>query len=246
MGRPPAKTKLGQKRIHIVRARGGNLKRRALRLDTGNYSWGTEALTRKTRILGVVYNASNNELVRTNTLVKNSIVTIDAAPFRQWYEQHYGINLGKKKAATIVTTAKDAKGKAKGGKEKPKQSQKETPKQSQKEKPKQSQKENPKDKAKSEKQEAPKGQTKDTKEAKDQKEAADKGPRKITKKLRQRQKSRQPVESALETQFAKGRLLACVSSRPGQVGRCDGYILEGKELDFYQKKIHQKKKGKSS
>ena len=33
----------------------------------------------------VVYNASNNELVRTKTLVKNSIVQIDATPFRQWY-----------------------------------------------------------------------------------------------------------------------------------------------------------------
>ena len=35
-----------------------------------------------------VYNASNNELVRTNTLVKGAIIQIDAAPFRQWYEAH--------------------------------------------------------------------------------------------------------------------------------------------------------------
>ena len=41
------------------------MKWRALRLDTGNYSWGSEAVTRKTRILDVVYNASNNELVRS-------------------------------------------------------------------------------------------------------------------------------------------------------------------------------------
>lgn len=32
--------------------------------------------TRKTRILDVVYNASNNELVRTKTLVKNAIVLV--------------------------------------------------------------------------------------------------------------------------------------------------------------------------
>merc|ERR1711865_705890 len=31
-------------------------------------------------------------------------------------------------------------------------------------------------------------------------------------------------------QFIKGRLLAKVSSRPGQSGRCDGYIIEGVEL----------------
>ena len=35
-----------------------------------------------------VYNASNNELVRTNTLVKGAIIQIDATPFRQWYETH--------------------------------------------------------------------------------------------------------------------------------------------------------------
>ena len=36
-------------------------------------------------------------------------------------------------------------------------------------------------------------------------------------------------------------LLACVASRPGQSGRCDGYILEGKELEFYVRKIKAKK-----
>jgi len=48
---------------------------------------------------------------------------------------------------------------------------------------------------------------------------------------------------ALDTQFASGRLYACIASRPGQCGRCDGYILEGKELEFYQRKL-LKKKGK--
>ena len=39
------------------------------------------------------------------------------------------------------------------------------------------------------------------------------------------------VDNLLETQFGAGRLYAAVSSRPGQVGRADGYILEGKELE---------------
>lgn len=34
------------------------------------------------------------------------------------------------------------------------------------------------------------------------------------------------VDQALDEQFATGRLYACISSRPGQCGRCDGYILE--------------------
>lgn len=52
---------------------------------------------RKTRIIDVVYNASNNELVRTKTLVKNAIIVIDATPFRQWYEAHYILPLGRKR-----------------------------------------------------------------------------------------------------------------------------------------------------
>lgn len=59
--------------------------------------------TRKTRIIDVVYNASNNELVRTKTLVKNAIVVIDATPFRQWYESHYALPLGRKKGAKLVS-----------------------------------------------------------------------------------------------------------------------------------------------
>merc|ERR1711920_507173 len=96
MGRPPAMTKLGPKRVRVVRCRGGNLKYRALRLDSGNYAWGSENCTKKVRILDVVYNASNNELVRTKTLVKNTIVQIDAQPFKQWYLKKYGVDLGKK------------------------------------------------------------------------------------------------------------------------------------------------------
>jgi len=47
----------------------------------------------------VVYNASNNELVRTQTLVKSAIVQVDAAPFKQWYLTHYGVDIGRKKKA---------------------------------------------------------------------------------------------------------------------------------------------------
>merc|ERR1712110_1229024 len=90
-------TKIGDRRIILVRGRGNNMKHRALKLDHGNFSWGSEAQSRKTRIIDVVYNATNNELVRTKTLVKNAIVKIDATPFRQWYLQHYDVELNKKK-----------------------------------------------------------------------------------------------------------------------------------------------------
>jgi len=102
LGRPAANTKIGVKRVHLVRTRGGNKKFRALRLDHGNFAWASERCTRKTRIIDVVYNASNNELVRTKTLVKNCIVLIDATPFRHWYENHYALPLGKKKGAKMT------------------------------------------------------------------------------------------------------------------------------------------------
>merc|ERR1712146_640447 len=71
-----AMTKIGEKRIHKIRCRGGN---------------------RKVRVLDVTYNASNNELVRTKTLVKGAIVLIDAHAFKSWYEGHYGVKIGLKK-----------------------------------------------------------------------------------------------------------------------------------------------------
>ncbi|KAH8741598.1 40S ribosomal protein S8 [Cryptosporidium ryanae] len=182
MGRPASNTKLGTtSRIRVIRCRGGNKKFRALRLDSGNYSWGSQGISRKTRIMEVVYNASNNELVRTKTLVKNAIVVIDATPFRQFYLQRYGVELGRHKTNSEAVNSSD-------------------------------------------------------KEAKKQS-----GHLLATKKARL---MNNVIDPLVEEQFGIGRLLACVSSRPGQCGRCDGYILEGKELEFYKKKLEKKKSSK--
>ena len=178
LARPAAMTKLAPQRIHTIRCRGGNKKYRALRLDTGNFSWASEATSRRTRIIDVVYNACNNELVRTKTLVKNAVVVIDAAPFRQWYESHYALPLARKKGAKLT----------------------------------------------------------------DQEEAVlnKKRSKKTARKYAERQKTGE-VEKALVDQFQTGRVLAAISSRPGQCGRSDGYILEGKELEFYLRKIKSRK-----
>ena len=101
-------------------------------------------------------------------------------PFRQWYEAHYGVEIGRKK---------------KGG-----------------------------------------GKKKDGDAEADAKKSSH-----VLRKVAQRQKGR-TLESTLNDQFTSGRLLAVVSSRPGQSGRCDGYILEGPELAFYKRKLDIKKK----
>ena len=176
MGRVPTMTKLGAKKIINVRGRGGNIKRRALRCDQGNFAWGGEAMAAKTRILDTVYNATNNELVRTKTLVKNTIVLIDATPFRQFYLKKYDVELNKKK----IEESNKARAEAKRSGS-------------------------------------------------------------VKRKLEKLQADRQ-LEQKVADQFSSGRLYACISSRPGQSGRVDGYILEGKELEFYLKKLERRKK----
>ena len=122
----------------------------------------------------VKYNASNNELVRTKTLVKGAVIQVDAVPFRQYYQQQYGIVLGQKKADKKEEKVSE-------------------------------------------------GQTK--------------------KQEARRKTQMNKMDQSVADQFRQGRLFARISSRPGQCGRCDGYILEGPELQFYLKKM-QKKKGK--
>ena len=50
------------------------------------------------------------------------------------------------------------------------------------------------------------------------------------------------LDEAVANQFDTGRLFACITSRPGQCGRCDGYVLEGAELQFYLRKMQKKGK----
>ena len=168
MGRQPAMTKLGKKKISVVRGRGGNLKHRAIKLDYGNYTWQSECASFKCRIYDTVYNATSNEFTRTKTLVKNAIIQIDATPFRNWYLQHYGIDLsGRDEKSTTKQSAH------------------------------------------------------------------------VQCTMKGRQKDRQ-IDDKVAQQITKGKVLAAVSSRPGQCGRVDGYILEGKELLFYLKQMEKK------
>jgi len=100
-------------------------------------------------------------------------VQIDAAPFRTWYEAHYGATLGRRRQAKGTETEEKKISKS------------------------------------------------------------------VEKKHEERLKKMGKVETALERQFEAGRLYAVIASRPGQSGRCDGYILEGEELAFYQRQIRK-------
>lgn len=171
-GRPAANTRIGETRIHECRTRGGNIKHRALSLNVGTFAWASENATRKARIISVVYHPSDNEFVRTNTLTRGSIVSIDSTPLKNWYERQYGKPLGRSQF---------------------------------------------------------------------------KRPENVNDKIRERWEklaNEAPVATNLIQQFDQGRVLACITSRPGQCGRADGYILEGEELDFYKSRLGKGKAAK--
>lgn len=170
LGRQSGNTKIGPKRISLVRVRGGNYKKRALSLETGNFSYLSLSITRKAKIISVVYNSTNNELVRTNTLVKGSIIQIESTPFRDFFQKRT-----KKNKFVENLTEKNQ----------------------------------------------------------------------INEDLNKKATSSSVIQldedsPLIFNQLSSGKLYARICSRPGQIGRVDGYILEGLELEYYLKKIQKK------
>lgn len=141
MGRQPSNTRLGEERIHDVRVRGGNIKKRALRLNKGVFTFNSTGFSAETPIEQVVYHPSCNELMRTNTITKSAVVRIKAEPFINEMKK---VNL-------------------------------------------------------------------------------------------------ESLDKVLLAMSVKGFFYAIVTSRPGQEGVANGYILQGEELEFFQNKL---KKGK--
>lgn len=175
LGRQNSNTKLGDKKVVTVRCRGGNTKSRALRINEGNFSWVSEKVARKSKIVEILYNATHNELVRTQRVVKGCIVSVDPTPFKYYWH----INYVEKKVAKLP-------------------------------------------------------EIKDTTRAKELED-------KKSKKQKKHQFADQlDKHSSFFDNMNRNRLLARITSRPGQTGRADGYLLEGKELDFYLKKIEKK------
>merc|ERR1712060_836701 len=63
------------------------------------------------------------------------------------------------------------------------------------------------------------------------------------RRRRKRKKNWACYDRILKMGFTKKEepLLAAISSRAGQCGRADGYVLKGKELEFYRRKIAERK-----
>jgi small subunit ribosomal protein S8e len=272
LGRQPANTKLGERRVHQVRCRGGYIKFRALKVDHGNYAWPGEAVTRKTRIVAVVYNPTNPEYVRTNTIVKGTIVQIDATPFKNWYQKHYGVTVGggakaafekvkpakktrrhraaepvKVKVAKVVAEKSDkpkkvVKPAAKVDATPVAKPKTETPVVA---KPAEKKRIIHHSKNKPVKKVVPEGEKKVSErkcKATNNSRSSTHRPSGAMLKRWRLRNATRVLESALEEQFQKNRLYAKVSTSPGQTGSADGYVLEGVELAFYVKRMQHKKK----
>ena len=96
MGRQPSMTKLGEQKVVNVRGKRSGYKYRALKLSEGNFMQVSEGASRKCKILEVLYNASNNELFRTQTLVKNCKVAVDSTPFKYyWYINYTDVKVNR-------------------------------------------------------------------------------------------------------------------------------------------------------
>lgn len=157
--------------------------------------------------MNVVYNATNNELVRTNRVVKGCIVTVDPTPFKYYWTLHWEdkkitkmpeVDTEKKKHLEEKRTDNFAKWRE--GKES------------------------------------------------DGQEALRKSHERRARKTGElkRNDNKHPFSEHLDKLhhffelMNKGRCYAKICSRPGQSGRADGYLLEGKELEFYSKKLDKK------
>lgn len=264
MGRQPSHTKVGETSVHKVRVRGGNFKYRALRLDHGNFTWIGEAVSCKARIMKVVYNATSNELIRTNTLVKSCIVQIDATPFKVWYKKFYGHLPGEKEKKDQPVTKKAEKAK----KAKAEAAKKDDKKKLRKSTTTLKQYKKMLLKVKAATKEQKLAAIKEARDAKkkagakkDAKKPTSDPKSKVPKKTGEKkwEKPKKPptanpeskshkekvakrnknhhLEASLEELLRTGKFYARITSRPGQVGRADGIILEGEELAFYQRKL---------
>ncbi|RVD91029.1 40S ribosomal S8 [Tubulinosema ratisbonensis] len=83
LARQPSNTKIGDLKIQEVRVRGGNIKRRALKIDSGVFTLKSDQLTLKSSFNQVVYHPSSTELMRTNTITKGAVVRMKENPLKE-------------------------------------------------------------------------------------------------------------------------------------------------------------------
>jgi small subunit ribosomal protein S8e len=80
-GNQPSLTKIGTTEVRKVRCRGGNIKMRALKAETGFFRFLSSGKIYPAKLIEVMYHPSSKDFVRRNILTKSSVVKVDATPF---------------------------------------------------------------------------------------------------------------------------------------------------------------------
>ena len=82
MGRPPAETVVGPRRLKIVRVRGGNQKIKAYIADTVNVSDQSTGKTTKVPIKEVISNPASVEYTRRKIITKGAMISTELGKVR--------------------------------------------------------------------------------------------------------------------------------------------------------------------
>lgn len=82
LGRYPAETQLGTKKLKKIRTRGGNLKHRTLIAEHTNVLDQETGISQKVKILNVIENRANREYARRRILTKGCVVDTELGKAR--------------------------------------------------------------------------------------------------------------------------------------------------------------------
>ena len=74
LGREPSFTKLGKKRIHVIRTMGANRKLRLLSADTANLFDPKSKSFKQAKIKTITDNPANRHFIRRNIMIKGSVI----------------------------------------------------------------------------------------------------------------------------------------------------------------------------
>ena len=82
MGRYPAETQIGQRKLKHIRTRGGNTKHRVLKAEHAIVLDQSTGISQKVKILNVLENQANREYARRRIITKGCVIDTDLGKAR--------------------------------------------------------------------------------------------------------------------------------------------------------------------
>lgn len=82
LGREPSFTKLGKRKVQLIRVMGGNFKLRMLSADTANLYEPKSKSFKQVKIKTITYNPANRHFIRRNIMTKGSVIDTELGKAR--------------------------------------------------------------------------------------------------------------------------------------------------------------------